>query len=203
MEALSIKGMNVFFSGLMGEWIGAQNKQIVRKLLHGSHDLFVPFSDSFPRELQKRHLFLKCHGPSVLWWPWQNPITSWPGQSESHGCASNIVYLKLENKNKTKYLVDDLQTLCTYSLCHENGTFGFKARDQRSKSCIKPWCWELHCHYYICTPEPGRLCCVISIIQKGVNVKSAKKRLVKKGRFLLYISHRGFKHTEEVFMLLN
>ena len=40
----------------MGEWIRAQNKQIIREPLCDSHDLFVPGSDSFPHEPWKKTL---------------------------------------------------------------------------------------------------------------------------------------------------
>ena len=46
--------MSVFFSGFMGEWIVARNKQIAREPLLGSRDLFVPRYDSFPHEPRKK-----------------------------------------------------------------------------------------------------------------------------------------------------
>ena len=39
-----------------GEWIGARNKQIVQEPLRGSRDLFVPRSDSFPMNPEKKTL---------------------------------------------------------------------------------------------------------------------------------------------------
>ena len=42
------------FSGFMGEWIVARNKQIIREPLRGSRDLFVPRYDSFPHEPRKK-----------------------------------------------------------------------------------------------------------------------------------------------------
>ena len=56
---------------------------------------------------------------------------------------------------------------------------------------LKLWCLEPPGHY-LCTPEPGRPGCVISI-QKGakpVDTTSQEKRLVRKWSFPLYISHR-------------
>ena len=51
--------MRVFFSGFMGEWIGARNKEIVRTS-SSSRDVFVPGSDSFPMNPEKkRHSFRK------------------------------------------------------------------------------------------------------------------------------------------------
>ena len=46
--------MSVFFSGFMGEWIVARNKQIAQEQLRGSRDLFVPRYDSFPHEPRKK-----------------------------------------------------------------------------------------------------------------------------------------------------
>ena len=56
---------------------------------------------------------------------------------------------------------------------------------------FKPRCWEPPGHY-LCTPEPGRPGCVISIEKgvKPVNATSAEKRLGRKRSFPLYISHR-------------
>ena len=53
---------------------------------------------------------------------------------------------------------------------------------------LKTSVFELPGHH-LCSPEPGWSVCVISI-QKGVNVKSAEKRLVRKRNFLLCIPHR-------------
>ena len=44
------------FSNIHVEWIGARNKQIAREQRRGSSDLFVPCSDSFPRNLEKKTL---------------------------------------------------------------------------------------------------------------------------------------------------
>ena len=61
-----------------GEWIVARNKQIVREPLRNLRDLFVPRSDSFPVNQEKRHSFLKWMGwgpgtPAALPYPksWQ------------------------------------------------------------------------------------------------------------------------------------
>ena len=48
----------VSFFCVHGEWIVARNKQIGRKPLRGSRDLFVPRYDSFPMNSEKRHSFL-------------------------------------------------------------------------------------------------------------------------------------------------
>ena len=55
---------------------------------------------------------------------------------------------------------------------------------------LKLRCWEPPSHY-LCTPEPDRPGCIISI-QKGmktVNTTSTEKRLVRKPSFLLYKPH--------------
>ena len=51
--------MSVFFSGFMGEWIVARDKQIAWTAKRFSCDLFVPRYDSFPMNPEKkRHSFL-------------------------------------------------------------------------------------------------------------------------------------------------
>ena len=44
------------FLNIHVEWIGARNKQIAREQRRGSRDLFVPRSDSFPMNLEKKTL---------------------------------------------------------------------------------------------------------------------------------------------------
>ena len=63
---------------------------------------------------------------------------------------------------------------------------------------LKPQCWEPPGHY-LCTPEPSRPGCIISIQigVKHVNATSAEKRLERKWSFPLYISpRRGLKADE-------
>ena len=43
-----------FFSGFMGEWIGARDKQIAWTAKRFSDDLFVPRYDSFPMNPEKK-----------------------------------------------------------------------------------------------------------------------------------------------------
>ena len=51
--------MSVFFSGFMGVWIVARDKQIAWTAKRFSSDLFVPRYDSYPHEpRKKRHSFL-------------------------------------------------------------------------------------------------------------------------------------------------
>ena len=47
--------MSVFFSGFMGNELGARKKQIAREPLFDSRDLFVPISDLLPMNPEKRH----------------------------------------------------------------------------------------------------------------------------------------------------
>ena len=49
--------MSVFFSGFIGEWIVALDKQIAWTAKRFSGDLFVPRYDSFPMNPEKRHSF--------------------------------------------------------------------------------------------------------------------------------------------------
>ena len=56
---VNIRNECLFF-WVHGEWIGARNKLIVREPLRGSRDLFVPRSDSFPMNPERRHSFLNC-----------------------------------------------------------------------------------------------------------------------------------------------
>ena len=50
--------MSVFFSGFMGVWIVARNKQITREPLRGARDLFVRATIHTPMNPEKRHSFL-------------------------------------------------------------------------------------------------------------------------------------------------
>ena len=77
-------------------------------------------------------------------------------------------------------------TLLTVSLHYQR-----KFNTGRHVLLLKARCWEPPGHY-LCTPEPGRPGCVISIEKdvKPANATSAEKRLWRKWSFPLYISPR-------------
>ena len=56
-QLIDLRNECLFF-WVHGEWIGARDKQIVWTVKRFSGDLFVPCSDSFPMNPEKRHSFL-------------------------------------------------------------------------------------------------------------------------------------------------